>query len=242
MAEKPIEVDISKEVKAILRNFKKINNEIVFHEEETSVVKQNASVIGLCTSFAMPFKFALDSMDKINKALTWANTDKIQVYQNYLHFVSDDKEKKVKVQYHDNYKCIKHVDPGFKDTIGKPDIEFSLSSRDLKDILTGNKTIEGGPEVPIRFQFEDERMNISIGTNHPNDVSDNCSINRAVGWTGEKFELIYLPEDLALIMDGDYTVSAHEQGLAVFKLKPVIIEDTEIDFGLYYFFTSGVGN
>lgn len=241
MSDKPIVITIDKNIQAILHSFKKINKAIVFNTEETSVVHPEESVIGLCCSFKMPEKIALTSLNRLLSALKWADNDEAEIHENYIFVKSDednDTSKSQKVTFHDNFGLIKHVDPGFKDTLGEPACQFDLTAGDIKDIKDANRNLEAGIDNPIKFKIETDKLTITIGDGN---TRDECTIIRSLDYQGDTFELIYMPTDFVFI-DGDYEVRAYEHGAAVFKLKPIEVDEELIDLELYYFLTSGLNS
>lgn len=237
----PIEIVIDKDIQMILKSFKAINREIVFNTQETSVVHPEEKIIGLCTTFKMPCQFALTSLNRLLSALKWADTDKALIYENHIIVKNengDTQKKEQKIHHHDNYKLIKHVDAGFADTLDEPDCTFDLTVNDIRDIKEANKNLDGG-DNPIRFHLTDNTLNIVIGDNQPNALADMCKITREIEYDGPEIKLVYMPSDFVFI-EGDYEVSAYENGIAVFKLKPLEVEDELVDYGLYYFLTTGI--
>jgi hypothetical protein len=248
-----VEIDITPTAQAILKSFMKINRSIVFLPDETSTMDSEERIFAICKSFSMPMMFALTNLGKLLNSLKWVKTERIVLYQDHILVNEMDEHndvREMKIHFHDNIdlidspaKCYEEkgvydilellqISPDFSDA----EVSFDLNSSDINDIINANRNLDG-KENPIVFNFNNNKMTVNVH-DEGDTAGDLCRIDRPIEYEQEEFELIYYTADMMFI-EGDYRVHAYERGLAIFQLKPIVVEDKEIDLQLFYIIATG---
>lgn len=209
---------LSKETLDILNNFSVINQSILVHAgDKLSTISASKNILaeaGISETFAKDF--AIYDLPKFLGVLRLYEEPEFELSEGYM-IIRNAKNTRQYTRYYFSDPSVVIAPPSDK-SVQFPDevtIEFTISQKDLQNIVKGC-AIMSLPQVNVKG--EDGQWVIIEGLDTGNPAMGTFNQELEVASEGN-FSFIIEIDSLSKVMQGDYTVSISEDGIARFVNK-----------------------